>query len=312
MSDYKIGLALGGGAARGWSHIGIIKSLEAMNIKPDIVCGTSIGALVGAAYVAGNLDKLEQWVCELSKLETAKYFSINSAMQGFVNKQRLQQFLNDYVVSKQADIADFSRPFASVATDLHSGREIWNTSGNVMDAVWSSISLPGLFPAIKLKDRWLIDGGLVNPVPVSLCRALGADIVIAVNLNSDIVGKHFQSDEKEKPTEPDTPAQAQTMVQRFGSMVADYTQNLFASDDDTEEPPNLLDAVAATINITQDRITRSRMAGDPPEICLTPRLAHIGLLEFYRASEAIQEGVDSVQRQQRDFDFYLNTGVQQD
>ncbi len=297
----KLGLALGSGAARGWAHIGVIQQLQRIGIEPDIVCGTSIGALVGAAYMAGNVDKLEQWVRQLDKLQTARYFSINRSLKGFVNKERLHQFLHDYVVKDDQLIEGFTKPFATVATDLTTGREIWNTEGKVIDAVWSSIALPGLFPAIKHHDRWLIDGGLVNPVPVSLCRALGADVVIAVNLNSDIVGKHFRA---EPPVEKSESASPSSLTERFTDMVADYTTNLFKTDKNKDEAPDLMDAIAASINITQDRITRSRMAGDPPEIILSPRLSQVGILEFYRAAEAIEEGVASVERHQRDFDYF--------
>lgn len=302
-----VGLALGSGAARGWAHIGVIQRLHQLGIQPDIICGTSIGALVGAAYVAGNVDKLEGWVRQLDKLQTARYFSINSSFKGFVNKERLHTFLDEYVVAADTKIENMNKPFASVATDLHSGREIWNTSGSMLDAVWSSISLPGLFPAIKHDNRWLIDGGLVNPVPVSLCRALGADVVIAVNLNSDIVGKHFQAQQCVADDDDTKVSEPQGITGRISDMISDYTSNLFAKKDNQDVAPDLLDAIAASINITQDRITRSRMAGDPPEIILSPRLSDIGLLEFYRAKEAIDEGRASVDRHKRDFEYCLGS-----
>jgi NTE family protein len=184
----KIGLALGGGAARGWAHIGVINALAEKGIKPDIVCGTSIGALVGAAYAAGNIDKLTDWVNSLTKLETAKFFNINTSFNGFIKKDKLHDFFCHYVVDDAIDIEQLDKQFASVATDLHSGREIWLQSGKVTEAVWASIGLPGLFPPMRYKkNQWLLDGGLVNPVPVSVCRALGADFVIAVNLNGDLL-----------------------------------------------------------------------------------------------------------------------------
>ncbi|NOQ68975.1 MAG: patatin, partial [Gammaproteobacteria bacterium] len=160
------------------------------------------------------------------------------------------------------------------------------------------ISLPGLFPAIRNNNRWLVDGGLVNPVPVSVCRALGADIVIAVNLNGDIVGKHFEHAKKIEQ-------QDNGVVGKITDLVKEYTGSLFSTSSDIEQPPNLFDAIAGTINITQDRITRSRMAGDPPDILLSPKLSHIGLLEFYRASEAISEGKKCVQRMKAEIDHVL-------
>lgn len=290
QAGLKVGLALGSGAARGWAHIGIIKSLVAAGIKPDVVAGTSIGALVGAAYLSGSLDKLENWLMNLNRLETARFFKLTAGFNGFVNKSRLHDFLTEYVAPADLQIADLPAAYASVATHLHSGREVWNMQGNVLEAVWSSISLPGLFPAIKQQDRWLIDGGLVNPVPVSVCRALGADIVIAVNLNGDILGKHLQ------PPVSVENSENVSLANRITDFVGNYTGNLFNGDKVQDDTPNLFDAIAASVNITQDRITRSRMAGDPPEVLLQPRLAKIGLLEFYRASEAIAAGERAVQK----------------
>lgn len=285
----KIGLALGSGASRGWSHIGVIKALRAQGIEPDIVCGTSIGSLVGASYVSGQLDNLEQWTRSLSKLETARFFEINRSLNGFVNTDRLHTFLNKFVAADNALIEQFDKQFASVATDLGTGREVWLSEGSVLEAVWASISLPGLFPAIKHDNKWLVDGGLVNPVPVSVCRALGADVVIAVNLNGDIVGKHIHK--QNKMTKP-----SEKVVDKLTNLVAEYTDSFFSVDRSQEQMPSLFEAIAGSVNITQDRITRSRMAGDPPDIVLTPKLSHMGLLEFYRGEEAIREGVDCVNR----------------
>ena len=290
QTPLKVGLALGSGAARGWAHIGIIKSLVAAGITPDVVAGTSIGALVGAAYLSDRLDKLENWLMNLNRLETARFFKLTAGFNGFVNKSRLHNFLTEYVAPADLQIADLPAAYASVATHLHSGREVWNMQGNVLEAVWSSISLPGLFPAIKQQDRWLIDGGLVNPVPVSVCRALGADVVIAVNLNGDILGKHLQ------PPVSVENAENLSLTNRITDFVGNYTGSLFNGDKVQDDTPNLFDAIAASVNITQDRITRSRMAGDPPEVLLQPRLAKIGLLEFYRAAEAITAGERAVQK----------------
>jgi NTE family protein len=295
----NIGLALGSGSSRGWSHIGVISALAEHGISPDIVCGTSIGALVGASYVFNNLYKLEEWVYSLTKFETAKFFELNTSLNGFVNKERLHNFLSQYVASDISVIESCEKQYAAVATDLETGREVWLTEGSILEAVWSSISLPGLFPAIKNNNRWLVDGGLVNPVPVSVCRALGADFVIAVNLNGDIVGKHIHK--TKKVTNKDL-----GIVDKIGDLVSEYTTSVFASTKVEEPAPNLFEAIAGSINITQDRITRSRMAGDPPDIILSPKLSHIGLLEFYRADEAISEGKKSVQRMLPEIQDVLN------
>lgn len=299
----KLGIALGSGAARGWVHIGILNALHKAGIEPDIVAGTSIGALVGASYVAGNLSSLEQWVTSLSKLETVRFFKINAIMEGLVNKQRLHGFLSQYVAPNELSIQSLNKRYASVATDLQTGREVWNTNGSLLQAVWASISLPGLFPAIKHDDRWLIDGGLVNPVPVSVCRALGADVVIAVNLNGDILGKHLETEEK-------LPQKQNGVTAKISDFIAEYTGGLFDNDNDKEQEqsPNVFDAIAASVNITQDRITRSRMAGDPPDITLTPRMAKIGLLEFYKAKQAIHEGERCVAQAMTELNYFLSRG----
>lgn len=285
----KIGLALGSGSSRGWSHIGVINALADHGIVPDIVCGASIGSLVGASYVSNNLTKLEEWVRSLTKFETARFFEINPSLNGFVDTERLHYFLNKHVASDDSVIEGLDKKFASVATDLQTGREIWLSQGAVLEAVWASISLPGLFPAIRNNNKWLVDGGLVNPVPISVCRALGADIVIAVNLNGDIVGKHFEK--KQLSTK-----QKNGVVSKITDLVSEYAASVFSIEEPEDEPPGLFEAIASSVNITQDRITRSRMAGDPPDILLSPKLSHIGLLEFYRADEAITEGRECVER----------------
>ncbi len=303
-SDLKIGLALGSGSSRGWSHIGIINALSRLGIEPDIVCGTSVGAMVGAAYAKGNIDKLEAWACSLTKFDVAKFLDINSSMTGFVNTERFHDFLNEYIASDEDIIENLSKVYAAVSTDLESGREIWLTEGSLIQAVWASMSLPGLFPAIRYNDSWLIDGGLVNPVPVSVCRALGANIVIAVNLNGDIVGKHLgRTGTKGLEKKPNS-----GITKKITDLVNEYTNLSFLNgDEDEEQPPGLLNAIAASVNITQDRITRSRMAGDPPDIVFSPKLSDIGLLELYRAREAITEGERCVQRKLPEIEHVMDS-----
>ncbi len=296
----KIGLALGSGSARGWSHIGIISELSDMGIEPDIICGTSIGALVGASCLSGNLDQLEEWVSSLTRLDVARLLGINASLEGFVATDKLHRFLNEYVAKDDADIEDYDKQYAAVAADLETGREIWLSQGSLIEAVWSSISLPGLFPPTRKDGKWLVDGGLVNPVPVSVCRALGAEIVIAVNLNGDIVGKHFRNKKNTVKPQPG-------IAGKITNVVKDYTASVFGSNNDREQPPNVIDSIACSVNITQDRITRSRMAGDPPDILVSPRLSNIGLLEFYRAQEAIEEGRKSIRRIMPDIERVLET-----
>lgn len=287
----KIGLALGSGSARGWSHIGVIEALQAHDIEPDIICGCSIGALVGASYAANKISALENWVRSLSLFETARFASLDTSFNGVINKDRLKKVLRQFIADDSFPISDLERPFASVATELSSGREIWFSEGSLLDAVWASISLPGLFPPVRHNNRWVVDGGLVNPVPISVCRALGADFVIAVNLNGDLVGRHLDKPVSKSGAER-SPHWSDKIRRSLGG---DAKQNANIDEVDAKIP-RVFETIAASINIVQDRITRSRMVGEPPDILITPELADIGLLEFYRATECIEEGKESVRR----------------
>ncbi|PCJ88356.1 MAG: patatin [Thiotrichaceae bacterium] len=298
----KIGLALGSGSSRGWSHIGIIDELSKLGIAPDIVCGTSVGSLVGAAYVTGNMRRLEKWACSLTKFDVAKFLDINISMTGFVDTKRFHDFLNNNIAADEDNIEDLPKIFAAVSTDLETGREIWLREGSLIQAVWASMSMPGLFPAIRNDNRWLVDGGLVNPVPVSVCRALGADIVIAVNLNGDIVGRRFNKPIDKSEVKAD---EKEGLGEKISELVREYTNLSFFTPEDGEQPPGLMDAIAASVNITQDRITRSRMAGEPADIVFVPKLSDIGLLELYRAEEAIAEGRKCVQRKTPEIEYVL-------
>ena len=285
----RIGLALGSGASRGWSHIGVLKALSSEGIEPDIVCGTSVGAIIGGSYVAGNLEKLEQWVLGSTRSDVLRFFDIGFSQTGFVDTERLNWFLHSYVAAEDQSIEDMPKKFAAVSTNLDTGREVWFLEGGLADAVRASMSLPGLFPAVRNDQRWLVDGGLVNPVPVSVCRALGADVVIAVNLNAGIMGKRSKgAQEVELMSDPG-------ILSSIRQQAKEYSNSIFPSRDVHDDAPGLFQAIANSFNIVQDRITRSRLAGDPADVLLLPRLAHIGMLEFHRAAEAIKEGEDCVQ-----------------
>jgi len=286
----KIGLALGSGASRGWSHIGVINTLLKAGIEPDIVCGTSVGAIIGGSYVAGNLDKLEQWVLGSTRSDVRQFFKIWFSESSFVDTERLSWFLYNYVAAADLRIEDLPKVFGAVATNLDNGREVWFKEGGLADAVRASMALPGLFPAVENDQRWLVDGGLVNPVPVSACRALGADVVIAVNLNSGLIGKH--NIRKQELAQADD----KSILSKVKNQAKEYSNSLFPSNNEKNTPPGFFHAIANSMNIVQDRITRSRLAGDPADVLLSPQLARIGMLEFHRSAEAIVEGERSVRR----------------
>ena len=288
----KIGLALGSGASRGWSHIGVIKTLLEEGIEPDVICGTSVGAIIGGSYVAGNLDKLEQWVLGSTRGDVRQFFKLWFSQSSFVDTERLSWFLHSFVAATEVRIEDTHKTFGAVSTDLDTGREVWLNSGGLADAVRASMAMPGLFPAIRHEQRWLVDGGLVNPVPVSACRALGADVVIAVNLNSGLIGKH----KKQKKQEKEPPAENNSILSKVRNQAKEYSSSLFANSDEKDVPPGFFYGIANSLSIFQDRITRSRLAGDPADVLLSPHLSQIGMLEFHRAAEAITEGERSVRR----------------
>lgn len=279
-----IGLALGSGSARGWAHIGVIQELEVLGIRPDVVAGTSIGALVGGVYVAGQLQAFEEWVTRLTFRDVIGFLDI-SFSGGFVKGERLFNFFSEQHLNPK--IEDLTQRFATVATDMQLGREVWIQSGPVLNAARASCALPGLFSPVKHDDRWMLDGGLVNPVPVSVCRALGADLVIAVNLNGQLIGRHLSHDEGLADGMLDEKGEPVSAEERsmWGKMV-DY----FSSEDDANATPGFFDVIGASVNIMQDRITRSRMAGEPAELTLIPMLEDFAIMDFHRAADAIEEG----------------------
>ena len=308
-ADPRIGIALGSGSARGWSHIGVLRALIELGIRPGIVSGSSIGALIGAAYASDQLDTLENWVRSLTWKDVLGYLDLSLLGGGLIQGEKLLEFVQTHV--KELEIKSLPLAFGTVATELSRGREIWFREGSLLDAVHASIALPGLFTPVWLDGRWLVDGGLVDPVPISLCRAMGAEMVIAVNLNGDIVGKHLQRKGRSHPAS-EQPGREETLLwQRVSTQIR---SNLSERKDlllsrltgKYRDTPGMLDVLATSINIMQDQITRSRMAGDPPDVLLAPRLSHIGLMEFDQAAVAIEEGWTCVRRMRPALEPLLN------
>lgn len=291
MSRPRIGIALGGGAARGWAHIGILRWLREHDLFPDVICGTSIGALVGAAAASDKLDDLDDWVRTLTWQDVVSYLDV-SFSGGLIHGKKLFQFLETRFPDQK--IEQLPRPFGAVATHLANGQEIWFRDGSVYRAVRASIALPGLFTPVKYDDRWLVDGGLVNPVPVSLCRALGAERVIAIDLIADLLSRRAPRQEANETRALDKAISRLhdiPWLSSLGENLLGRTQTWLNDLVDARDAlPSLVDVVAQSVYIMQVRITRARMAGDPPDMLLTPRLGHIRLLEFHRAAEAVAEG----------------------
>jgi NTE family protein len=294
MQDVTIGLALGGGAARGWSHIGVIRKLEAAGIHPDIIVGTSMGAVVGGCYVAGELDELQDFAMSLTRRKVLGYLDFNFSGAGLINGRRLCDRLD--VKLRDIDIEKLDKRYVAVATEIGTGHEIWLKRGRLVDAMRASYALPGIFRPVELQGRWLFDGALVNPVPVSVCRALGARYVIAVNLNADMSGRGSMSPitELAVPTPRvsafmDDPAEAEAnMLVRNGRALKKMLQRQVFGQ--PSSGPGISTVMMEAFNIVQDRIARSRLAGDPPDAVISPRIADFGLFDFHRAEELIASG----------------------
>ena len=287
----KLALALGGGAARGWAHVGVIRALARADIRPDIVCGTSVGALVGAAYASGELERFEHWLRGMSVTDVLSFMDVRMN-GGMIKGERLMNFIRKQFVDHPIDA--LRMPFGAVATALHTGAEVWLRDGSTIDAVRASTALPGLFTPVVRDGQVLVDGALVNPVPVSLARAMGADVVIAVDLSTDLLGRHLGAAD-EAATPPAQDSGGQSLVSEWRRrLLAGLDSLSFGRVEDEQALPSMLEVLASSLTIMQVRITRSRMAGDPPEIVVAPRLAHLGLLDFHRAAEAIDEGERAV------------------
>lgn len=290
----RLGLALGGGAARGWAHIGVIRGLVEGGVVPDIVTGTSIGAIVGGCHLAHKLDELEAFATGLTRRRILGLLDFNLAGTGLITGDRLGALLDQHL--GHLDIEALAKPFAAVATEVGTGHEVWLRHGNLVQAMRASYALPGIFPPVDIARRWLFDGALVNPIPVSVCRALGARYVIAVNLNADMCTRGTVVPDIGAPAPAkEVAAPAAAPAEPGGTMRSLLRRQWFGSEKDTR--PGISSVVVDAMSIVQDRIARSRLAGDPPDAVINPRLSGIGPFEFHRADELIARGYAAAQRE---------------
>lgn len=295
----KVGLALGSGSARGWSHIGVIRALSKAGIHVDCVAGTSIGALVGAIYAAGKIDTLQDTILQLDWKRIVSFFDVVFPKSGLIDGRKIADFVRGYV--REQHIEQLPVPFRAVCTDLTTGREVSIKNGSIIEAVRASISVPGIFTPVRRHGTFLADGGLVNPVPVSVARQMGADFVIAVDLNHDIVRKKgvgpSRSDTLAAVMQTDQPTVQSGRIRQMLDALKSRTdmpdptalaqvRRWKASD----PVPNIFDVLMTSINIMETQITESRLQTDSPDLLIQPNLGHIRFLEFHRAEEAIAEG----------------------
>ncbi|MHA7872252.1 MAG: patatin-like phospholipase family protein [Hyphococcus sp.] len=288
----SIGVALGGGVARGWAHIGALSRLEELGVKPEIVAGTSVGALVGGFWLAGHLDALEGWARSLTKRRMLTYVDFMLTGSGLMGGKRLQKTMSQYLGDMR--IEDLPSRFVAVTAELATGHETWLRSGRLADALEAAYALPGVFPPRVMDGRWVIDGALINPLPVSVCRAFDARLVIAIGLHADAFGR-ASAQRKEKYENPEF-HDGEELAKSVRVNIAEKAmlRRLFKA---TGPAPGLGSVMLASFNIIMDRTTRSRLAGDPPDVLIMPQVGHIALLDFDRADELITLGREAIDRQ---------------
>lgn len=283
----KIGIALGSGAARGWAHFGVLRALHERGIEPGVVAGTSVGALVGAAYASGQLDALEEWVLGIDRLDVLRLMDAGFA-GGVIKGKRVMRAVEEQIGDRP--IESLERRFVAVAADLNTGRELRIAEGSMLAAARASCGMPGLFSPVMHDGHWVIDGGIVDPVPVSACRALGAELVIAVNLNSDFVQRRYRSLGNEGPS-----GSSEASRGALGQVRA-FFDSMFSRGEPTREPPpDFFEVVYSSLHIMQDSITRSRLDREPPFVEIRPHAGDVVFWEFHRARELIEAGRRAVE-----------------
>ena len=287
----KLGLALGSGAARGWAHIGVLREFADHGIFPDVIAGTSIGAVVGGCYAAGKLDAIEAFARSLTKRRVFALMDLSFSGMSLISGERLKAALEHEV--KGLSIEDLPIPFAAVATEIGTGHEIWLQRGALDLAIRASYALPGIFEPVRVGERYLFDGALVNPVPVTVCRALGADYVIGINMAADMM--YRSKVVPDQAAAPGTAAGIGPFAGRLGSALENGLLPRYF-ERSAGGAPNVATAMVDAFNIVQDRILRSRLAGDPPDAIVNTRGNDIGMFDFHRADEAIAMGRDAARR----------------
>lgn len=287
-----LGLALGGGMARGFTHIGVLKALERNGIRPSIVSGTSIGAVVGACYLAGKLAEFEEWALSLTRYKILSYLDLRIRSAGFIGGKHLEKLLHDHFGDLQ--IEDLPHPFIAIASDLITGHEVWIRKGSVVEAMRASFALPGVFPPVERNHRYLVDGALVNPLPTSATRSLGARMTISVDLHGDIIGKAAKPGQKFQTVAGfDLFDDKDVAPKEQKKLKTSMMSRLFRRETDS---PSMFGVMISSLGIMMDRMTRARLAADPPDIHLKPQIGHIGLVEFEKAKDLIIEGEIAAER----------------
>jgi NTE family protein len=299
-SRKRVGLVLGSGSSRGWAHIGAIEALEEAGIPIDFIVGCSVGSYVGAIYASGSLASLKEFVLRMNGKKVFSYFVVVFPRSGLLDGTRKVRELFSMHTAVE-DFEELHLPVAMVATDLKRGSKVILQSGDIMKALQATMSIPGLFAPVRVNGRWLVDGGLVDPVPVGVAKAMAADVVIAVDLNSGLtsrreVRKQVQEAEESGPAkdEPGEPEYKYELLRKlsdyYESAEAGFKTKISELFHKEKDVPDIIDTVMTSINIMQERITRISLAIEPPDILVQPRLGELRMMDFDRVDYAIEEG----------------------
>jgi len=302
MNDFKVGLVLGSGSSRGWAHIGAIEALQDANIPIDLVTGCSVGAFVGAVFASGGLDRLKKYVIDMDGEHMFSFSDLTLIRSGLLDgDKKISELFCMHTDKKNFD--ELEIPLKVVAADMHSGDQVVLDSGNLLKALRASMSYPGLFAPVRHRNRWLIDGGVVDPVPIGVARAMGADIVIAINLDSKLVSRR-RHEETEVVAKNDPPLFRNEFIKslatRYEAVEKTIRKRLEVKKKKKPTPPGTREVIMSSIELMQDRITRVNFAVNPPDMLITPRLGDLKMLDYDQVEHAIEEGYIATQNKIND------------
>ncbi len=298
----RVGLALGSGGARGWAHLGVLRALREKNITVEYIAGTSMGSVVGAFAAARREDRLLELANNLDwRLLRNFFWEISLSRSGLTDGRRL--LIETQKMLGVKDFNELALPFRAVATDLGDGTEVVLSSGHLMQAIRASISIPGLFSPVKIGSRLLVDGGLVNPVPVNVARDMGARTVIGVDVTPGVEPPNQSPPVKQKAAARNLPAPALPdekggdeeasafhVMEKFRTHIERKVRDLRDSVATLSSRPSMAEVVLRTVRIAETQIAFARRMAEPPDILVEPDVGNIGTLDFQRAPEAIEAG----------------------
>jgi len=294
-ANLKIGLALGSGAARGWAHIGVIKALEKENVPIHFISGSSVGSYVGAVYSGGGFKSLKEFALSMDRKKVLSYIDVVFPRSGLINGKNATN-----LYSMHTEIMGFDElpiPIKMVATDMDTGEKLILDEGNIPKAIRASCSIPGIFTPVKIGNRWVIDGGLIDPVPVSVVKSMGADLVIAVDLNSGVINGHKKKREKNIDNNKQRKAEARNEIvnqlfskyDQAGKLMKNKLNSWFTQ---SESSPHIINIIGSAIGIMQAQITKNNLEIDCPDVLIQPQLAGVKMFDYDQAERSINEGYD--------------------